>query len=343
MENYFLYSVCLIAGAVGALFISRLAFKYGLIDRPNGRSSHDRATPKCGGIGILAAFILSSLILKIDFTFWVPAAFLALLGLLGDKFDLAPKIRLPLQFIAALIFIQLSASSNQVSALASFSLPQPAFFSIFSILWFVFLSLFIVATANWYNFMDGINGIAGITGIVGFGLLVVFNIHSGGDSPFSVLSICIGLSCLGFLPFNVPKAKVFMGDVGSILLGFVFACIVVILSKSFFDFVCLASFLFPFYADEFVTMAVRLKDGENLLIPHRRHLYQHLANELGIAHWKVSVGYGLLQFVVGSSILSARRFGLFSVLTLLVIYFIGFVWINYIVRVRVVDRLKKTI
>lgn len=134
-------------------------------------------------------------------------------------------------------------------------------------------------------------------------LLAVFNILTGGDSRFSILSICIALSCLGFLPFNFPKAKVFMGDVGSIMLGFVFASIVVMASKSFLDFVCLAGFLFPFYADEFVTMAVRIKDGENLLKAHRRHFYQLLANEISIDHWKVSVGYSILQIVVGLSLL----------------------------------------
>jgi Fuc2NAc and GlcNAc transferase len=70
-----------------------------------------------------------------------------------------------------------------------------------------------------------------------------------------------------------------MGDVGSILLGFVFAAIVVMLSERFLDFVCLAGFLLPFYADELTIIFVRLKDGEDLLHAHRRHLYQLMANE----------------------------------------------------------------
>jgi UDP-N-acetylmuramyl pentapeptide phosphotransferase/UDP-N-acetylglucosamine-1-phosphate transferase len=165
--------------------------------------------------------------------------------------------------------------------------------------------------------------------------LALFNVLSGGDSSFSVLSICIALSCIGFLPFNFPKSKVFMGDVGSILLGFVFAAIVVTLSKSLLDFVCLAGFLFPFYADELTTMVIRIRDGENLLKAHRRHLYQILANELGLTHWKVSVGYGFLQTIVGLSVLLARPFGVLSVIILLVIFFAGFVWANYFVRMRI--------
>ncbi len=84
-------------------------------------------------------------------------------------------------------------------------------------------------------------------------------------------------------------------------------------------------------------MVVRIRNGENLLKVHRKHIYQLLAKEKQIAHWKVSVGYGILQLVVGLSILSTGPLGLLPVLILLVIYFLGFVWANYIVRVRIAD------
>ncbi len=127
-------------------------------------------------------------------------------------------------------------------------------------------------------------------------------------------------------------AKVFIGDVGSILLGFSFAAIVVILSKSILDFVCLAGFLFPFYADELTTMAARIKDGENLFKPHRRHLYQLLANEKRIAHWKISIGYGFVQLIVGITILLLRPFGISMILPLLAAYFIAFVITSSAIR-----------
>ena len=123
-----------------------------------------------------------------------------------------------------------------------------------------------------------------------------------------------------------------MGEVGSILLGFSFAAIVVILSKSILDFVCLAGFLFPFYADELTTMAARIKDGENLFKPHRRHPYQLLANEKGIAHWKISIGYGLSQLIVGITVLLLRPFGISMILLLLAAYFIAFIIISSIIR-----------
>jgi len=130
----------------------------------------------------------------------------------------------------------------------------------------------------------------------------------------------------------MPRARVFMGDVGSILIGFLFGGMVVLLSNSFLDFICLASFLFPFYADELTTMVVRIKDRENLLRPHRRHLYQLLANEKGIAHWKVSVGYGLIQLIVGLGVLGVRPFGIPAVIVLLVFCFAAFASVSFLVR-----------
>lgn len=202
--------------------------------------------------------------------------------------------------------------------------------------WFLFLVVFIMGTANFYNFMDGINGIAGITGVVGFALLAIFAVNYGKDYTVAMLAICMSVSCFGFLPFNMPNAKVFMGDVGSILIGFVFAAMVVLLSKSLRDFICLTAFIFPFYADEITTMLVRIKDGEKLTQPHRRHLYQLLANEYGIAHWKVSVGYGLTQLFVGLSILWVRGFGHILMISALLVYFCALVILTHMVRKKLV-------
>jgi Fuc2NAc and GlcNAc transferase len=321
-----LYLSSVIIGSLGAFAARVCAYKYGLIDIPNRRSSHSHPTPKGGGIGILAAFILASLILKLSIAFWIPAAFLSLLSLFGDMFDLSPKVRLPMQFIAALILAQFSGLGYAPSVLL-----------------LIFFIFFMVSTANWFNFMDGINGMAGITGMAGFSLLACFCYINRADQNIMALSVCIALSCLGFLPVNMPKAKVFMGDVGSILLGFLFAAITVLVSKSFLDFVCLAGFLFPFYADEWITMSIRISKSENLLMPHRKHFYQLLVNEMGKDHWKVSLGYGLLQTIVGICMLWARPYGLISVLTIIMTFFGGFIAANYAVRKRIAVGLEKAV
>lgn len=315
--NILVLIMALIFGLFGAWLIAYKGRFLGLIDNPNKRSSHLNPTPKGGGIGIVFAFVFASVCAGIGAAFWIPACVIALFSLLVDRVDLSPKIRLLFQFLAAISLLLLAYPLLH----APYSLPIT-----------VFLAVFIVGTANIYNFMDGIDGIAAITGIVGFGLLSLFLLVEDGEKGFALLSSCIAFSCLGFLPFNMPKAKVFMGDVGSILLGFSFAAIVVIVSKSILDFACLAGFLFLFYADELTTMAARIKHGENLLKPHRRHLYQLLANEKRIPHWKISISYGLVQLIIGITILLLRPFGLYVVLLLLAVFFLAFVMVSSAVR-----------
>jgi len=167
----------------------------------------------------------------------------------------------------------------------------------------------------------------------------------------------MGLACMGFLPFNIQKnARVFMGDVGSVLLGFVYAGLVVGLSYSLNDFMVLCAFLFPFYADELITLGVRIRetgdrrpeDGGGrretggwrrtvgmLMQPHRGHVYQLLVNEMGLDHWKVSVGYGVLQLMVGVGALTLRWYGVLVVVVFLVCCFVGFWGFGYLVRKRV--------
>lgn len=269
----------LIAGAAGAWLVASHGHIFGLLDEPNHRSSHSKATPKGGGIGILAALVIAVLGLKLDFLVWLPAVALSLVSFYGDRLHMSAKLRLALQFACAGFTVWTALPHGMTS--------------IWLMIFFVF---FIAGTANYYNFMDGINGIAGITGLVGFGLLACYS-WSLSDG---IANLCLSLAagCLGFLPFNMPRARVFMGDVGSILLGFVFAAIVMMLADSAASFICLASFIFPYYADELISVLIRLKKRKNLLEPHRGHLYQLLANELKIPHWKVSVSYGVIQLVI---------------------------------------------
>ena len=125
-----------------------------------------------------------------------------------------------------------------------------------------------------------------------------------------------------------------MGDVGSILLGFVFSGMVIYFSKNMLDFICLISFLFMFYADELTTMMVRLKDGERLTNAHRRHLYQVLANEYGISHWKISTGYGLFQLLIGISILLVKNMGVVTVVSVLSLSGCFFALCSFIFRIK---------
>jgi len=334
-NNFTFFFISWLLGIAGAWFITNYGRKLRLLDNPNDRSSHRVTTPKGGGVGILITFIFISLLFSIPKYFWISSGFLAIISFWGDRQELSPNFRLSAQFIAALILLIPFITSIPVPHNYASNTPnitkEISFFLCFV------LSVFIVGTANFYNFMDGINGIAGITGVVGFGLLAFYAYYSGTNPDFATLTVCMSFACLGFLPFNIPKAKVFMGDVGSILLGFVFAGTVVYLSRSLLDFFCAASFLFPFYADEITTLVVRIKDGDRLTRPHRRHLYQLLANEYGIEHWRVSLGYGLSQLIIGVSILLIKDIGILAVIFALLFYFCCFIGMSCAIRKKLLQ------
>jgi Fuc2NAc and GlcNAc transferase len=262
------------------------------------------------------AFLVTAVCLQLPIAFWLPLGVMAGLSLHGDLVEISPKLRLPAQFILMGILV--------IGTGEGIYQDMPRIF--IALFWIVF----IVGTANFYNFMDGINGIAGISGVVGFGLLAFATCK--GQPEIALLAACMALACLGFLPFNLPRARVFMGDVGSIVLGGVFAGLVYLAFHTLLDFLCMASFLFPFYVDELTTMIVRLRAGENLTQPHRRHIYQLLANERQIPHWRISAGYGLFQLLVGVSVLITRKFGVEVVIAVLTSWFFLFVLGGYFVR-----------
>lgn len=318
------FGLCLtgaiLLGAGGAGLVARYGRKLHLMDQANHRSSHQGSVPKGGGIGILATFALCSILLGVSNFFWMPAVFLSLVSLAGDRVDLPVFFRLFLQVVCAILAmvncLPLTGASSAIL--------------------FAFVVVFIVGTANIYNFMDGIDGIAGITGCVAFGLVGGYGHRIGADASLVVLSLSLALSCLAFLYFNLPVARVFMGDVASVLLGFVFALVVISAARNFLDFICMSGFLWLFYLDEVTTMAVRIKNGEALTQAHRKHLYQLLANEMGVAHWKISLGYGAIQLMIGLAAIFLCPYGILFIFLLYAVCAVVFFRLSNLVRKKAV-------
>ena len=325
-DNFSFFLLSLFFGSFGAYIICKYGIKLGLVDIPNERSSHSKSIPKGGGVGILLSFVFFSLYFSIYIFFWMPALILSCVSFFGDKHQVSPKLRLCVQFFCSFVFLTGLFSIRQVNPLV--------YVMIFPI------SIFMVGTTNFYNFMDGINGISGLTAIVGFSFAGYYGFISGFADNYILLCSVITFTCIGFLPFNFPKARVFMGDVGSILLGFVFSCIVVVFSQTVIDFIVLCSFLFLFYIDELSTLVVRIKSRDKLDVPHRKHLYQLLANELKISHGKVSLIYAAIQILICVSVLLVRKDIHFVILFILCYAFLFCIW-SYLIRKRVGDLLNK--
>ena len=302
---------------MGAWIASISARKLGLLDYPNDRSSHMDPTPKGGGVGILAAFVFGSLWWHIPLIFWVPASAVSLVSLVGDFKDISIKIRLVIQVVSAAI----------LSYLVFIAHPSLKVSTGFSVLLFMLGTLYVVATANCYNFMDGINGIAGLTGTIAFSFLGTYGILEDKDATSAAAALGIAAACSGFLPFNFPRAKVFMGDVGSVLLGFLFASWALWQSKSLLEFVVFVSFLFPFYIDELNTQLTRITERERITDPHCRHIYQILVKKTGLSHGTTTVIYGFLQIFVAISVWMLMRAGIIAVISFLAgfsgLFFLG--------------------
>ena len=317
-KSLILYSLLsFLISLIFAGIVSRYGSKVGLIDAPNKRSSHTVPTPKGGGIGLLLAFILTGVFVTQHQAFTILAGIVGFVSLLEDRISIPEKLRLVLQLVVSSIVVSLFTG-------------MPA--SIIAALLFLFWIIFITGTANFYNFMDGIDGIAGFTGFVGFGLIAIFSFYVAEKSNIALISVALSLGCLGFLPFNFPKAKVFMGDVGSLLLGFVFASFVIKLSSGICEFLCIIMFLCMFYADSLVTIFCRLQRGDNIIMAHRRHLYQYMCNELKIPHWKVSLSYASTQFVFAVLALSAYKKGIVWQIVVFVFFVVMFLIIDRIIK-----------
>ena len=306
-------------GFAGSWLMMRYGERLDLMDVPCCRSSHFKAVPKGAGFGILAALLLSGLLLEMPWFVWFPAAGISLASFWGaDKHILPVSRRLLIHFACALFFLVFFLASKQTDLVTY-------------VAWLPGL-VFIVGTANFFNFMDGIDGISGITGFLAFVLMTFYARLAGLNPAGTDLSLVMAFSCLGFLCFNIPKARVFLGDVGSILLGFVFACLVVFLSENVTDFLVMTGFLSLFYMDELFTMVVRIRHKDSLITPHRKHIYQVLANQAGMHHLKISLGYGLVQFLIGVSAMAIQPKG--AVFLLGIYLFYGFIFALFSMGVR---------
>ena len=330
MLIYVLLSV--FAGWLSAFLMARYAYVLGLIDKPNHRSSHSIDTPKGGGLGILLVFLTAAISTGSSWGIWAPASILSLVSLYGDKFHLSHKLRLVVQLVCASLFVCFAAQANYHNISVSTGIPALIIIAVFV--------LMITATANYYNFMDGINGIAGITGVIAF-LCFAFISRDLGMSNISIVCFMLAGACIGFLILNMT-GKVFMGDGGSILLGFLFAGIAILLSKTILDIFCHFAFIFPFYADELITIVARMKKRQSLFRPHRGHLCQLLANELKIPHWKISLAYALFQTVIIFSVERLRGYGLAWIVILEIAFFLIFL-LCYLLTANKIKNKKKFI
>lgn len=274
------YLIILVLLFLAELFYFRIADKCNIIDKPNERSSHTRITLRGGGIifyfGVLAYFLTS----HFEYSWFMLAlTLITFISFVDDIRSTSQVLRLVFHFSAmALMFYQ---------------------WGLFSLPWWTLFVALIVCTGiiNAYNFMDGINGITG-----GYSLVVLVALAYINEAvvPFVeqdfILTVLCSVVVFNFFNFR-KRAKCFAGDVGSVCIAFVLLFFIgklVIRTEDFSWIILLA----VYGVDSVLTIIHRLMLHENIGLPHRKHLYQIMANELKIPHMVVSSVYMLVQALV---------------------------------------------
>jgi Fuc2NAc and GlcNAc transferase len=302
------------------------------LDHPNARSSHVRPTPRGGGIAVIGAILIGSAGLYFGgalgdtqtATVAPVAVGLVLLAAVSFLDDLKPRpavVRLMVQLFAVAIGLMALGEG----AFAHW-LPLPADMLVTGFLWLWFLNLF--------NFMDGIDGLAGVeVASVGIGLAVL---AAMGLAPQGVgaLGLIVGCAGLGFLVFNWHPARIFMGDVGSVPLGYLLGFLLILTAATANPTApaigLAAALLLPmvFVLDASATLVRRLVRGKRPTEAHREHVYQRAVIG-GRSHAEVSGAVACANvLLIGIAALLAPAAPIASVVASLVLVVVLFVWLR---------------
>ncbi|MBT4522094.1 MAG: glycosyltransferase family 4 protein [Halieaceae bacterium] len=252
----------------------QFARRWQILDKPNDRSSHHRPTPKGGGVPLLLAFAVGSvmafqyqLVSAVEYKVLLSSTvFLMVLGALDDVWALSVRLRFLLYGICALM-VAAVLLREQVELISPAGITT-LLLTAFAILW----------TLNLYNFMDGTDGLAATQCFIACSAAAVLTWDSGGPIEYTLFCLLLAFSHLGFLIWNWPPAKLFMGDAGSVPSGFLLAALAV-QGAVHGDLVagCWLVLLAVFITDASWTLVWRIITGQHFMEAHRQHAYQRLS------------------------------------------------------------------
>ena len=258
-----------------------------ILDHPNERSLHQRPVPRMGGIGVAAGIAASvPFVSQVEWwPLWLGACLLVGTSFLDDIIGLPIIGRLLVHFVAA--------GGAAAGLLLNRTGVVLVLLAVVAIVWMT----------NLYNFMDGMDGLAGGMALFGFGFYALAGVLSG-HLPFAVTNAAIAAVSGAFLLFNFHPARIFMGDAGSTLLGFLAACLGLVGWQLGIWTLWFPGLVFsPFIVDATVTLARRLLRGEKIWRSHREHYYQRLVLS-GWGHRRtVLAEYGVMVLCGGFALL----------------------------------------
>lgn len=283
-----IYSSPVIAFLISVLviiFILHSKFGSAVQDVPNDRSLHSKPVPRTGGIALMAGVLSSWMMLWSSLVWWivVPTVLLFAVSFMDDLRNLSVKKRLLAHMVAATFLVIGANVFDQQGFLVGFIL-------LLAVVWMI----------NLYNFMDGSDGLAGGMALFGFANYGIAALLAQ-DVGFAMMNLAISTAAMGFLVFNFSPAKIFMGDAGSIPLGFLVAAMGLWgWQRGDWSLLFPVLVFLPFIADATVTLAKRSLRGMKITEAHRDHYYQR-AIQSGMSHRRVAYFEYALMAAIGMS------------------------------------------
>lgn len=300
---WLLPTFALAASALFAFFLISAGGKLRILDHPNERSLHTVPTPRTGGLAIWLGMMLGMALigissgLRVEIS-WILCAVLlvGLISFLDDRKHIPVRLRLGVQLFAAILLLLNEKSGPTWWPGGNLDIP-------FVIVWACEI-LFIVWMTNLYNFMDGMDGFAGGMAVFGFGTLGLLG-YLAGDDYYAAVCWVVAAAAAGFLVWNFPPARIFMGDVGSSSLGLLAAALSLWADRAgLFPLWIAVLVFFPFVFDATVTLARRTLQGERIWEAHRNHYYQRLV-QAGWSHRRTVLWeYGLMLLCSAGALLA---------------------------------------
>ncbi|WP_034671512.1 MraY family glycosyltransferase [Ectobacillus panaciterrae] len=277
---YFLVSF--LAAVIVTPLIIRLSYRFRLVDRPNERKVHTREVPRIGGIAIVSGVLAGLVIFRFSFPGLTGIAFGSLViiitGIIDDIYTLSPIHKLMGQIVAAVIPISFGIT------ISKFMLPFYGEINL-DIMSYVITFLWIIIVTNSINLIDGLDGLAVGVSTIALTIMLFFAVSQQQYFLIGYIVLLIG-SNIGFFVYNFHPAKIFMGDVGSLFLGYTISLLSIV---GFFKGIALTSVLLPVIilaiplSDTFFAIVRRMLSKQNIMKPDKSHLH-HCLLRLGYSH-----------------------------------------------------------
>lgn len=304
-----------------------MALKLDYVDHPQkNKKSHNRPTPLLGGLAIFVSFLIGILFTtrfeKLLIPLLLGAFVLVIFGLIDDKYGMMPNVKMAGQIIAALILIRMGIKVDTI---------QDHYLSlIFTVFW-------VVGITNAMNLLDNLNGLSsGIAGISAlfFGIIAWQN----GQMFVSTISLCLAGACFGFLKHNFPRAKIFMGDVGSMTIGFILSAIAIMgcwktekISISLSLPILILSY--PIFDTTLVTI-IRRMEGRSIFEGGRDHS-SHILSLLGLKKKRAVLLIYIICLYVGFSAYLMSRANIYASFAIMGLAYLFLIILGiYLISVR---------